>query len=137
MGASTKEEKFRRIPSLGGLEVTGDAAYVRITSSNTVYGSRWQGFPDTKWVPLVADMSSDNHSKPFDVSRFGLIYAGAQKHLGPSGVTDVIIRRDLLGRSRQELPTMLNYTTHATSRSLYNRPPTFGSYLLGKVLSWG
>ena len=136
VGASTKEEKFRRIPSQGELEITGDEAYVHITSNNTIYGTQWQEFPDTKGVPLVADMSSDILSKPFDVSRFGLIYAGAQKNLGPSGVTVVIIRRDLLGRSREELPTMLNYNTHAKARSLYNTPPTFGIYLLGKVLSW-
>lgn len=136
IGASTKEEKYRRIPALSELEIDGAEAYVHITSNNTIYGTQWKEFPDTKGVPLVADMSSDILSRPVEVRQFGLIYAGAQKNLGPSGVTVVIIRKDLLSRSKGELPTMLNYNTHAKSRSLYNTPPTFGIYLLGKVLRW-
>lgn len=136
IAASTEEERFRRIPHQEELAISGDEAYVHITSNNTIFGTQWQQFPDTKGAPLVADMSSDILSRPFDVSQFGLIYAGAQKNLGPSGVTVVIIRSDLLERSQEGLPVMLSYATHARSRSLYNTPPTFAIYLLGKVLGW-
>lgn len=136
IGASSKDKKHSYIPALETLSISGDEAYVHITSNNTIYGTQWKEFPDTKDVPLVADMSSDILSKPIDVSKLGLIYAGAQKNLGPSGVTVVIIRKDLLERSPENLPTMLNYNTHASKKSLYNTPPTFGIYLLGKVLNW-
>ncbi|HPT83051.1 MAG TPA: 3-phosphoserine/phosphohydroxythreonine transaminase [Limnochordia bacterium] len=136
VGASTEGEKYRRIPNLQELEISGDEAYVHITSNNTIYGTQWQQFPDTKGVPLVADMSSDILSRPIEVERFGLIYAGAQKNLGPSGVTVVIIRDDLLERSKDSLPTMLSYVTYGRTRSLYNTPPTFAIYMLGKVLRW-
>lgn len=136
IGASGKEGKYSRIPAQEELAISGDEAYVHITSNNTIYGTQWKEFPYTKEVPLVADMSSDILSKPIEVSQFALIYAGTQKNLGPSGVTVVIIHKDLLSRSRDDLPTMLNYNTHAKARSLYNTPPTFGIYLLGKVLSW-
>lgn len=136
VGASSKDQQYRYIPAAADLEIGGDEAYVHITSNNTIYGTQWQQFPQTEEVPLIADMSSDILSKPLDVSQFGLIYAGAQKNLGPSGVTVVIIRRDLLSRAKDDLPTMLNYNTHAKARSLYNTPPTFGIYLLGKVLGW-
>ena len=136
VGATTAEQKYRSIPELEDFDLAPDEAYVHVTSNNTIYGTQWKQFPNTKDVPLVADMSSDILSKPLDIKRFGMIYAGAQKNLGPSGVTVVIIRKDLLERSPQELPTMLNYNTHASKNSMFNTPPTFAIYLLGKVLSW-
>lgn len=136
VGGTSKDKKYSYIPALEDLEIIGDEAYVHITSNNTIYGTQWSNFPDTKGVPLVCDMSSDILSRPIDVSQFGLIYAGAQKNLGPSGVTVVIIRKDLLERSNDNLPIMLNYNTHASKNSMYNTPPTFAIYLLGKVLAW-
>ena len=135
-GASTKENKYRNIPSLEEIQYNTDDAYLHITSNNTIYGTQWKNYPNTGDVPLIADMSSDILSKPVDVSKFGIIYAGAQKNLGPSGVTVVIIRKDLLEKANQNIPTMLKYTTHADSNSLYNTPPTFGIYMLGEVLKW-
>ncbi|MEX3745072.1 MULTISPECIES: 3-phosphoserine/phosphohydroxythreonine transaminase [Lysinibacillus] len=134
--ASTKDNQYRNIPALADIQFNEDDAYVHITSNNTIYGTQWKEFPETGNVPLVADMSSDILSKPVDVSKFGLIYAGAQKNLGPSGVTVVIIRKDLLEKANKNIPTMLKYTTHADSNSLYNTPPTFGIYMLGEVLKW-
>lgn len=134
--ASTKDNKYRNIPALEEIKFDADDAYVHITSNNTIYGTQWREFPETGNVPLVADMSSDILSKPVDVSKFGIIYAGAQKNLGPSGVTVVIIRKDLLEKENANVPTMLKYTTHADSNSLYNTPPTFGIYMLGEVLKW-
>ncbi|MFJ7731600.1 3-phosphoserine/phosphohydroxythreonine transaminase [Lysinibacillus sp. NPDC097231] len=134
--ASTKENQYRNIPALADIQFNENDAYVHITSNNTIYGTQWTEYPETGNVPLVADMSSDILSKPIDVSKFGLIYAGAQKNLGPSGVTVVIIRKDLLEKANKNIPTMLKYTTHADSNSLYNTPPTFGIYMLGEVLKW-
>lgn len=134
--ASTKENQYRHIPSLADIQFNEDDAYVHITSNNTIYGTQWKDYPNTGNVPLVADMSSDILSKPIDIQKFGLIYAGAQKNLGPSGVTVVIIRKDLLEKANKNIPTMLKYTTHADSNSLYNTPPTFGIYMLGEVLKW-
>ncbi|MEK9198376.1 3-phosphoserine/phosphohydroxythreonine transaminase [Lysinibacillus halotolerans] len=134
--ASSKENKYRNIPTLNEIQFDQTDAYVHITSNNTIYGTQWKEFPHTGEVPLVADMSSDILSKPVDISKFGLIYAGAQKNLGPSGVTVVIIRKDLLEKANKNIPTMLKYTTHADSNSLYNTPPTFGIYMLGEVLKW-
>lgn len=132
--ASTKENKYKNIPT--ALSVDDSDAYLHITSNNTIYGTQWKEFPETGNVPLVADMSSDILSKPVDVSKFGIIYAGAQKNLGPSGVTVVIIRKDLLEKANKDIPTMLKYTTHVDNNSLYNTPPTFGIYMLGEVLKW-
>jgi len=134
--ASTKDNQYRNIPALADIQLHEDDAYVHITSNNTIYGTQWRDYPDTGNVPLVADMSSDILSKPIDIQKFGLIYAGAQKNLGPSGVTVVIIRKDLLDKANKNIPTMLKYTTHADSNSLYNTPPTFGIYMLGEVLKW-
>ncbi|MFJ7666022.1 3-phosphoserine/phosphohydroxythreonine transaminase [Lysinibacillus sp. NPDC097195] len=134
--ASTKDNKYRNIPALSDIQFNDDDAYLHITSNNTIYGTQWKEFPETGNVPLVADMSSDILSKPVDISKFGIIYAGAQKNLGPSGVTVVIIRKDLLEKANKEIPTMLKYTTHADGNSLYNTPPTFGIYMLGEVLKW-
>nr|WP_106780974.1 3-phosphoserine/phosphohydroxythreonine transaminase [Lysinibacillus timonensis] len=134
--ASSKENKYRNIPALSEIKFNADDAYVHLTSNNTIYGTEWSEYPETGDVPLIADMSSDILSRPVDVSKFGLIYAGAQKNLGPSGVTVVIIRKDLLEKANTNIPTMLKYTTHADSNSLYNTPPTFGIYMLGEVLRW-
>jgi phosphoserine aminotransferase len=134
--ASTKEGKYRSIPKVDQLQYDPSDAYVHLTSNNTIYGTQWKDFPDTGDVPLIADMSSDILSKPIDVSKFALIYAGAQKNLGPSGVTVVIIRKDLLEQANTTIPTMLKYSTHSKNNSLYNTPPTFGIYMLGEVLNW-
>ena len=134
--ASTKEHNHNTIPKIEDLKYNDDDAYVHLTSNNTIYGTQWKDFPNTANVPLIVDMSSDIMSKPIDVSKFGMIYARAQKNLGPSGVTVVIIRKDLLEQAKTEIPTMLNYNTHAKSNSLYHTPPTFGIYMLGEVLNW-
>jgi len=134
--ASTKNENYRRIPAVGDLRYAPDSAYVHLTSNNTIFGTEWQTFPDTGAVPLIADMSSDILARPVDVSKFALIYAGAQKNLGPAGVTVVIVRRGLVERANTAVPTMLRYATHAKDNSLYNTPPTFGIYLVGLVLAW-
>lgn len=133
---STKDDHYRRIPQLDELQFSPSDAYVHLTSNNTIFGTQWKHFPDTNDVPLIADMSSDILSKPVDVSKFALIYAGAQKNLGPSGVTVVIIRKDMIEKANTGIPTMLKYSTHAKNNSLYNTPPTFGIYMLGEVLSW-
>jgi phosphoserine aminotransferase len=134
--ASTEEENFKRIPKQEELKLDPDASYVHYTSNNTIYGTEWHYIPEVGNVPLVCDMSSDIFSYPFDVSKFGLIYAGAQKNLGPAGVTIVIIREDLLERSQDTLHTMLNYKIHAENNSLYNTPPVFGIYIIGLVAKW-
>jgi phosphoserine aminotransferase len=133
---STKADKYNRIPTQSELALTGGAAYVHITTNNTIEGTEWRSLPDVGAAPLVADASSDIFSGPLDVSRFGLIYAGAQKNLGPSGLTLVIVRDDLLARSQATLPTMLNYKVQADNNSLYNTPPTFGIYILGLTMKW-
>ncbi len=136
IAGSTESENFARIPRQDELQLTPDAAYVHFTTNNTLFGTEWKGEPAVGDVPLVADTSSDMFSRPIDVSRYGLIYAGAQKNLGPSGVTLVIIREDLLARSSKSLPTMLNYAVHAENGSMYNTPPCFGIYLMGLVVKW-
>lgn len=128
--------KFTTLPPAGDVTPTSDTAYLHVTSNETIEGLQWKEFPSAGKVPLVADMSSDIMSRRVDVSRFGLIYAGAQKNLGPAGVTVVIIRRDLLGRSGRTLPAYLDYRTHAEKRSLYNTPPVFSVYALSLVLNW-
>jgi phosphoserine aminotransferase len=133
---STKADNYSRIPLPGELKLTPGAAYVHITTNNTIEGTEWQTLPDTGDTPLVADASSNIFSRPMEFRRFGLIYAGAQKNLGPSGVTLVIIREDLLARSQSSLPTMMNYLVQAENNSLYNTPPTFGIYLLGLTMQW-
>jgi phosphoserine aminotransferase len=136
LAGTSKADNYARIPAQSELKLSPDAAYVHITSNNTIEGTEWAALPDVGGVPLVADTSSDMFSRPIDVSRFGLIYAGAQKNLGPSGVTLVIIREDLLARSADALPTMLNYKVHADNNSLYNTPNTFGIYILGLTMKW-
>ncbi|ODS59024.1 MAG: phosphoserine transaminase [Acidobacteria bacterium SCN 69-37] len=136
VAASTEDGGFKRIPAQSELTLTPGAAYVHMTSNNTIFGTEYAYVPETGDVPLVNDASSDIFSRPIDVSKFGLIYAGAQKNLGPSGVTLVIVREDLLARSADSLPSMLNYKTMAGAGSLYNTPPVFGIYILGLVLKW-
>ena len=136
IAGSTESENFSRIPRQDELKLTADAAYVHITTNNTLVGTEWTTEPEVGAVPIVADTSSDMFSRPIDVSKYGLIYAGAQKNLGPSGVTLVIVREDLLARSSKSLHTMLNYATHAESGSMYNTPPCFGIYLIGLVMKW-
>jgi phosphoserine aminotransferase len=133
---STKADKYNRIPSAAEVQLTAGAAYVHITTNNTIEGTEWQQPPDAGEAPLVADASSNIFSRPMDFRRFGLIYAGAQKNLGPSGLTLVIVRQELLARSADSLPTMLNYKTQAENNSLYNTPPTFGVYILGLTMKW-
>ena len=136
VAATTEAGGFKRVPKPAEIKYTPGAAYVHMTSNNTIFGTQFHEFPETTGAPLVCDTSSDMYSKPIDVSKFGLIYAGAQKNLGPSGVTVVIIREDLLSRSADTLPTMLSYKTHADNGSMYNTPPAFGIYILGLVLKW-
>jgi phosphoserine aminotransferase len=137
VAGSTEQEAFRRIPHQEELELDPTAEYLHFTSNNTIFGTQWQREPaPPEAVPLVADASSDLLSRPLRVERYGLIYAGAQKNLGPAGVTVVVVRRELLERAPQELPSILGYHTHAAHASLYNTPPTWAIYLLGKVGAW-
>jgi len=132
--ASSEDKEYTYIPK--EIPVNADAAYLHITSNNTIRGTQFRSFPDAGAVPLVSDMSSDIFSRVFDPKPFGLIYAGAQKNVGPAGVTLVIIRQDLLERVPGNLPTMLKYTTHAEKNSLYNTPPCFAIYMVELVLKW-
>jgi phosphoserine aminotransferase len=132
--ASSEDRNFCYIPE--NIDFDPDAVYAHITSNNTIKGTQWAEFPETGAVPLVADMSSDIMSRSFDASRFGLIYAGAQKNIGPAGVCMVIIRDDMLERVPDSIPTMLRYTTFAEKNSLYNTPPSFAIYTVGLVLKW-
>ena len=136
VAATTEGDQFTRVPAQGDLKLTPGAAYVHMTSNNTIFGTEWSALPDVGDAPLVSDTSSDIFSGPIDVAKHGLIYAGAQKNLGPSGVTVVIIREDLLARSASTLPSMLSYAVQAEGGSLYNTPPTFGIYMLGLVIKW-
>jgi phosphoserine aminotransferase len=139
VAASTKGEGYSRIPTDAEVTLTPGAAYVHMTSNNTIEGTEYKQLPAAGNAPLVSDTSSDMFSRPIDVSRHALIYAGAQKNMGPSGVTVVIIRDDLVARSAERkaaLPTMLSYAVHAENNSLYNTPSTFGVYALGLVMKW-
>lgn len=127
---------FDRIPTDAECAFTPGAAYVHMTSNNTIEGTQWHRLPDIGDAPLVSDASSDIFSGPIDIARYGLLYAGAQKNLGPSGVVLVIIREDLLERSSKSLHTMLSYAVQAENGSLYNTPPAFGVYVLGLVMRW-
>jgi phosphoserine aminotransferase len=136
VAASTKAENYSRLPRQDELKLTPGAAYVHMTSNNTIEGTEYQTLPAVGDVPLVSDTSSDMFSGPIDVTRHALIYSGAQKNMGPAGVTVVIVRDDLLARSQKSLPTMLNYAVHAENGSLYNTPPAFAVYTLGLVMKW-
>lgn len=137
IAGSTKAEDFRRIPRPEECVWSPDPVYGHFTSNNTIYGTEWRGEPSAPaGTPLVCDASSDIFSRPIDVSRYGAIYAGAQKNLGPSGITLVIIRNDLVGQGAAEPPVILQYRTHAAEGSLYNTPSTFGIYVTGLVFRW-
>jgi len=136
VAASSKEANYRFIPKFSEFKYSSDVSYLHITSNNTIFGTQYQEIPDTGKVPLVCDMSSDILSRRRDFGKFSLIYAGAQKNLGPAGVTVVIIRDDLLEKCRSGLPTMLSYQTHAKELSLYNTPPVFAVYVVRLVLQW-
>jgi phosphoserine aminotransferase len=136
LAASTEGEKFRRVPRKEEITFAPGASYVHMASNNTIEGTQWSAFPQTGDVPLVADMSSDILSRRIDVRDFGLIFAGAQKNLGPAGVTVVIIRRDLAERADKQLPTLLQYRTEIKEHSLFHTPPTFAVYVVGLVLEW-
>ncbi len=131
--ASSEEDTFTWVPKFGKEDVRPDADYVYITTNNTIYGTAYNYVPETGDVPLVADMSSNILSEPVDVSKFGIIWAGAQKNVGPAGVTIVIIREDLLGFAGAEVPTYLDYKIHADNDSMYNTPPCFAIYVAGEV----
>jgi phosphoserine aminotransferase len=139
IAASTKAENYSRLTRQSELKLTAGAAYLHMTSNNTIEGTEYATLPEVDGgVPLVSDASSDVFSGPIDVSKFGLIYAGAQKNIGPAGVTLVIVREDLVARSagNKSLPTMLNYAVHAENTSLYNTPPAFAVYAIGLVVKW-
>jgi phosphoserine aminotransferase len=132
--ASSKDDDYIYIPS--DFQVPSDLAYLHLTSNNTIFGTQWHSYPATGEIPLVCDMSSDIGCRPVDVGKFGLIYAGAQKNMGPAGVTIVIIREDLMAKSPGDIPTMTSYKIIGGKDSLYNTPPTFGVYIVKLVLEW-
>jgi phosphoserine aminotransferase len=139
LAATTETEKFKRLPGPEEITLAPNASYVYLCTNNTIEGTEWNSLP-ANWggpdIPLVADMSSDILSRPVDIRRFGLIFAGAQKNLGPSGVTVVVIRRDLAERASQSLPAILQYRTHIKERSLYHTPPTFAVYIVAMMMEW-
>jgi phosphoserine aminotransferase len=130
------DKRYTRVPKPSELELDPKAAYVHVTSNNTIFGTQFHQFPDVGNVPLIADMSSDFMWRPTDIGKFAMIYAGAQKNVGPSGVVVVIIRKDLVAKGRKDIPKILRYSIHAENNSLYNTPPTFSIYLIRNVLSW-
>ena len=134
--ASSKDKNFTYIPKITREDIRPDADYVHICYNNTIYGTHFDYIPDTGDIPLVADMSSCILSEPIDVTKFGMIYAGAQKNMAPAGVTVVIIREDLLGNARPDTPVMLDYKTLADNDSMYNTPPCYSIYVLGLVCKW-
>ena len=134
--ASSSDKTFSYIPKLDPATFTKDADYFHICQNNTIFGTRFTELPDTGAVPLVADMSSCILSEPVDVSKYGLIYAGAQKNMGPAGLTVVIVREDLIGKARSDTPTMYDYKTHAENGSMYNTPPCYAIYICKLVLEW-
>ncbi len=133
---SSKEEKYRRVPAMSEIKYPTDAAYLHLCSNNTIEGTQFWEFPKTGKVPLVADVSSDVASRRLDYKQFALFYAGAQKNLGPAGVTLVAVRDDFLATAKKNVPTILSYKTHADSKSLFNTPPVFGVYIMKLVLEW-
>ncbi|MFZ4451860.1 3-phosphoserine/phosphohydroxythreonine transaminase [Salibacterium aidingense] len=135
-GASSGESNYTYIPDVKDIDIDKNDAYVHITSNNTIFGTQWHNFPQTGAAPLIADMSSDILSRPIPVEDFSLLYAGAQKNLGPSGVTVIIIKKEMLKQTPDTVPTVLRYDTHADKNSLYNTPPTFAVYMLNNVLKW-
>ena len=137
IAASSEETKFDRIPDVASIRYSDNPAYVHFTSNNTIYGTQWTAEPPVPaGAPLVCDASSDIYARPIDIAKYGLIYAGAQKNLGPSGVTFVIVRDDLADLGSKDLPILLQYRTHVKDGSMHNTPNTFGIYLMGEVFKW-
>jgi phosphoserine aminotransferase len=136
LAATTEPVKFTRVPRKEEITLFPDASYVYLCTNNTIEGTQYHAFPESGAVPLVSDMSSDIAARPLEVKKFGLIFAGAQKNLGPSGVTVVIIRKDLADRADKNLPTLLQYRTHIKEKSLYHTPPTFAVYIVGLMMDW-
>ncbi|MSR78226.1 MAG: 3-phosphoserine/phosphohydroxythreonine transaminase [Candidatus Omnitrophica bacterium] len=136
LAGSTEDLMFTRLPDAHEIKLSANASYVHLVSNNTIYGTQWKTYPETGDVPLIGDMTSDILSRGVNVSKFGLIFASAQKNLGIAGVTIVIIRKDLLGRSKENLPVMLNYAEQVKGNSLVNTAPTFPIYVSGLVLEW-
>jgi phosphoserine aminotransferase len=136
VAATTEASRFTTVPAQGDLKFSSDAAYVHYTPNETIEGVEFPYVPDTGGKPLVADMSSTLLSRPIEVSRFGLIYAGAQKNIGPAGLTLVMVREDLIGQTLAGTPTMFDYQIHAKEGSMYNTPPTYAWYLAGLVFKW-
>jgi len=136
IAATTREGNYRRVPRPNEIKLSASPAYVHFTSNNTIFGTQYKTEPDSGGAPLICDASSDILSRPLDIKKYGLIYAGAQKNLGPAGVTLVIIREDLLERSTEALPIYLNYKLMAKEKSLYNTPPCFAVYVVGLVAKW-
>jgi len=134
--ASAESENFSYVPEFATWDLSADSAYVHVTGNETIGGVEFHAYPDTGDVPLVADMSSTLLSRPLDVSQFGVIYSGAQKNIGPAGITVVIVRKDLLGRAAPRTPSMLDYAIHADSGSMHNTPPTYAWYMAGLVFKW-
>ena len=135
--ASSEDRKFAYIPSMKNLPINKDSDYVYMCDNNTIYGTKFKEYPETGDIPLICDMSSCFLSEPIDVKKFGMIYAGAQKNVGPAGVTIIIIREDLVARSSElPLPVYLRYAPHVENGSMYNTPPTYGIYICGKVFKW-
>jgi phosphoserine aminotransferase len=136
-----KEKSYTRVPAPSGVKVDSGSAYLHITSNETIHGVEYnvdpsRAFPSTGAVPLIADMSSDFLWRPFDVTKFGMVYAGAQKNIGPAGVVVAVVSKELLDRGRKDIPKIFQFRTHAENKSLYNTPPTFGVYMVRNVLSW-
>lgn len=136
IAASTKEENFKRVPRQDELKINPNAAYLHICNNNTIYGTEFHYVPETNNVPLFADMSSDMLSRPVNFKKFSLIYAGVQKNLGPAGVVIVVAKKSFIEKSPDILPTMLRYDTFYKKNSLYNTPPAFSIYMVGKVAAW-
>lgn len=134
--ASSEDKTFSYIPKISADMIDKEADYVHICMNNTIYGTKWHNIPETNGVPLVADISSCILSEPIDVSKFGLLYAGAQKNVAPAGLTIVIIREDLIGNAMDITPTMLNYATHSENGSMFNTPPCYTIYVAGLVFKW-
>ncbi len=136
VAASTESENFARIPKQEELKLDSEATYVHITSNNTIFGTEWHYDPEVGSVPLVCDASSDILSRPINMDRYAMVYAGAQKNMGPAGVTLVIMRKDLVKEPSADMPTMLAYKTHTDAKSLYNTPPVFSIYIVDLVCKW-
>lgn len=136
IAATTEETNFDRLPGIDEIKLSESPVYIHMTSNNTIYGTQWQEMPNFKGIPMIADMSSDILSRPLDVTKFGLIYAGAQKNLGPAGVTVVLISPEMLAKANPNLPVIFQYGTFAKNNSLYNTPPAFAIYVINLVLKW-